>query len=70
MESSNFSVVADPSYASAHTHVRSHVHTHTVHTFWDKLGIAVSSLCFVHCVIGPFLIMSVPFLSISVVKLV
>ncbi len=33
------------------------------HSFWDQVGMMVSSLCFVHCVVTPIFILSLPWLG-------
>ena len=33
------------------------------HSFWDQVGMTVSSLCFVHCVLTPIFVLTLPWLG-------
>lgn len=33
------------------------------HSFWDQVGITVSSLCFLHCAITPVLLLTLPWMG-------
>lgn len=47
-----------------HDHV--HVHEHGKdHLPTDKVGMALSFLCLIHCLIGPFLLIAIPGLKVS-----
>ena len=33
------------------------------HSFWDQVGISISTLCFIHCVVTPVFILTLPWLG-------
>ena len=44
-------------------HTHTHEETDRVLTFWDRVGIALSAICFLHCVLTTILVLSLPILA-------
>lgn len=66
MELESLTAESDLKNPTKHEHVHEAVLAHAhEHSFWDKVGIAVSSVCFLHCLLTPFWALSLPFISSS-----
>ena len=51
-----------PSHGHSHDHCE-HVETDCILSFWDRIGITLSTICFIHCVLTSLVVVFLPLLA-------